>query len=376
MSTRRNFIKTTGLASTAMATTSMAFGATVIGSKKNSDRLLNETETILGHGDYKYKLTKNWAQISATRIPLLNCHEMVMDSKRRLIMVGDHPQNNILIFDKSGKLLDYWGTAYQGGHGLTLHDEGGEDMLYITDSGWALGKGNQMVKHNGRVAKTTVDGRVLFDIGHPMTIGVYKPNESFCPTETAIGPNGDIYVADGYGESRIIQYDSNGRYIRHWGGMENPDPNYKLVSAHGVAIDYREKDNPMVVVTSRSQECFKYYTLDGVYVKTIEMPNMQVCRAVFDDDNLYAGVCWSQPKVGKTNWKEHTGFVTIMEGDKVVSNPGGTEPEYKKGVLQKSYQLEERPILHGHDVCVDEDKNLYICQWNANHSAPYKLERV
>lgn len=132
----------------------------------------------------------------------------------------------------------------------------------------------------------------------------------------------------------------------------------------------------MVVVTSRSQECFKYYTLDGVYVKTIEMPNMQVCRAVFDDDNLYAGVCWSQPKVGKTNWKDHTGFVTIMEGDKVVSNPGGTEPEYKKGVLQKSYQLEERPILHGHDVCVDEDKNLYICQWNANHSAPYKLERV
>ncbi|MEP2687596.1 MAG: 6-bladed beta-propeller, partial [Maribacter dokdonensis] len=375
-STRRNFIKTTGLASTAMATTSMAFGATVIGSKKNSDRLLNETDTILGHGDYKYKLTKNWAQISATRIPLLNCHEMVMDSKGRLIMVGDHPQNNILIFDKSGKLLDYWGTAYQGGHGLTLHDEGGEDMLYITDSGWALGKGNQMVKHNGRVAKTTVDGRVLFDIGHPMTIGVYKPNESFCPTETAIGPNGDIYVADGYGESRIIQYDSNGRYIRHWGGMENPDPNYKLVSAHGVAIDYRYIDNPMVVVTSRSQECFKFYTLDGVYVKTIEMPNMQVCRAVFDDDNLYAGVCWSQPKVGKTNWKDHTGFVTIMEGDKVVSNPGGTEPEYKKGVLQKSYQLEERPILHGHDVCVDEDKNLYICQWNANHSAPYKLERV
>ncbi|PKA99702.1 secreted protein [Flavobacteriaceae bacterium MAR_2009_75] len=376
MSSRRNFIKTTGLAGSALATASMAFGATVIGSKKNPERLLNETDTILGHGDYRYKLVKNWAQISATRIPLLNCHEMVMDSKGRLIMVGDHPQNNILIFDKSGQLLDYWGTAYQGGHGLTLHDEGGEDMLYITDSGWALGKGNQMVQHNGRVSKTTVDGRVLFDIGHPMTIGVYKPEESFCPTETAIGPNGDIYVADGYGESRIIQYDSNGRYIRHWGGQDNPDPNYKLVSAHGVAIDYREKDNPMVVVTSRSQECFKYYTLDGVYVKTIEMPNMQVCRAVFDDDNLYAGVCWSQPKEGKTNWKDHTGFVTIMEGDKVVSNPGGTEPEYKNGILQKSYQLEEKPILHGHDVCVDEDKNLYICQWNANHSAPYKLERI
>ena len=376
MSSRRNFIKKTGLASGALVASSSVFGASIITKKKNSNHLLNETDTILGHGDYRYKLTKNWAQISSTRIPLLNCHEMVMDSKGRLIMIGDHPQNNILIFDKSGKLLDYWGTAYQGGHGLTLNNEGGEDMLYITDSGWALGKGGKMVKHNGRVAKTTVDGKVLFDIGHPMTIGVYKPEDSFCPTETAIGPNGDIYVADGYGESRIIQYDSNGRYIRHWGGNDNPDPDYKLVSAHGVSIDYREKGNPMVVATSRSQECFKYYTLDGKYVKTVEMPNMQVCRAVFNDNNLYAGVCWSQPKEGKTNWKDHTGFVTIMEGDKVVSNPGGTEPVYENGELQKSYQIEEKPILHGHDVCIDEDKNLYICQWNANHSAPYKLTRI
>jgi len=31
---------------------------------------------------------------------------------------------------------------------------------------------------------------------------------------------------------------------------------------------------------------------------------------------------------------------------------------------------------HGHDVCVDDDKNLYVCQWNANHTAPVKLTRV
>lgn len=376
MTSRRNFIKKAGIASAAFVATSAAIAPTIITKTRRTDHLLNETDTILGHGDYKYKLTKNWAQISSTRIPLLNCHEMVMDSKGRLIMIGDHPQNNILIFDKSGKLLDFWGTAYQGGHGLTLHNEGGEDMLYITDSGWAQGKYNKMVKHNGRVAKTTVDGRVLFDIGHPQTIGVYNPGDSFCPTETAIGPNGDIYVADGYGMDYIIQYNSKGEYIRHWGGNKNPDERYKLSNAHGVTIDYRDKNNPLVVCTSRNQQSFKWYTLDGKYVKTMHLPNMQMCRAVFDDDNLYAGVCWSQPKVGKTNWKDHTGFVTIMEGDKVVSNPGGTAPIYKDGILQKSYQIEEKPILHGHDVCVDEDKNLYICQWNANHSAPYKLERI
>ncbi len=364
------------MASAAIAASSSAFGATIITKKESSSHLLNETNTILGHGDYRYKLTKNWAQISSTKIPLLNCHEMQMDKKGRLIMIGDHPQNNVLIFDKSGKLLDYWGTAYPGGHGLTISDEGDEEFLFLADSGWYLNKVGKWTKHNGRITKTRLDGRVVFDIGHPVTIGVYKPDEAFCPTETAIGPNGDIYVADGYGQSRILQYDSNGRYIRHWGGLDNPDPNYKLVSAHGVAIDYREKGNPMVVCTSRSEECFKYFTLDGKYVKTVKMPNMQVCRAVFDDSNLYAGVCWSQPKDGKTNWKDHTGFVTIMEGDKVVSNPGGTAPIYKDGALQKSYQIDEKPILHGHDVCIDEDKNIYVCQWNANHSAPYKLTRI
>lgn len=259
---RRNFIKKSSLAGVALASVP-SFGFHII--KKPIEK-----ETILGHGDYQYKLVKDWAQMSSVHTPLLNCHEMQMDSKGRLIMIGDHPSNNIIIFDKSGKVLETWGTAYPGGHGLTIINEGGEDFLFLADSGWFLGKSVKWIKHNSRISKTKTDGRVLFDIGHPQTIGVYKPGESFCPTEVAIGPNGDIYVADGYGMSRIIQYDYNGQYIRHWGGSDNPDKNYQLKSAHGVAIDYRDKNNPMVICTSRNQTSFKWFTLDGKYVKTFE----------------------------------------------------------------------------------------------------------
>jgi len=39
--------------------------------------------------------------------------------------------------------------------------------------------------------------------------------------------------------------------------------------------------------------------------------------------------------------------------------------------------LQDQPIIkHGHDVCIDEDKNIYICQWNADKTYPVKLERV
>ncbi|AZQ63110.1 6-bladed beta-propeller [Flammeovirga pectinis] len=369
MNTRRNFIKNTVkvIGASAIIPT---FSFNAIRSKKA------KKEVILGHGNYQYKLNRDWAKISTVRNPILNCHEMVMDRKGRLIMIGDHTDNNIMIFDKSGKLLDYWGTAYPGGHGLTLSKEGEEDFLFLTDSGWFIDKTGKWIKHNGRVTKTTTDGRVIFDIGHPQTIGLYKEGESFCPTEVAVGPNGDIYVADGYGQDYIIQYSAKGEYIRHWGGHENSNKNYNLNNAHGVAIDYRDKSNPVVVCTSRNDNAFKFFTLDGKYIRTLILPNMYVCRPVFDDNNLYSGVCWSQPKGEKFDWKAHTGFVTVLEGDKVVSNPGGTPPIYKGKELQKSYQLEDKPIYHGHDICIDEDKNLYVCQWNANKTGPLKLERV
>ncbi|GAA0881175.1 peptidylglycine monooxygenase-like protein [Algoriphagus jejuensis] len=369
MNSRRNFIKNSGFAAVAAAATPLSSFAI--------HHRTRRSEEILGHGDYQYRIVRDWTQLDRIRYPLLNCHEMVMDSRGRLIMIGDHPHHNVLVFDRSGKLLDAWGTAYPGGHGIALAQEGGEDFLYLADSGWFMGKEGKMIPQNGRVSKCTLDGRTIFDIGHPQTQGIYAPGSPFRPTEVAVHPSkGDIYVADGYGSDFILQYNAQGEFIRKWGGHANEDSNYNLSNAHGVALDLRDPANPMVVCTSRNENAFKFFTLEGLYLKTLHLPNMYVCRAVMDGQNLYAGVCWSAPQGGVFNWLEHTGFVTVLEGDRVVSNPGGTQPEYANGALQPAYQLPGKPLLHGHDVCVDGDKDLYICQWNANGTSPIKLERI
>ena len=284
MTKRRNFLKKSVLGAAALSTAS-SFGFNIL--KKSVME-----EQIIGHGDFKYKVVKDWAKMSVAHNPILNCHEMQMDSKGRLIMLGDHTDNNILVFDKSGKLLDYWGTRYPGGHGLTLHDEGGEDMLYIVDCGWFVDRTGKWSKQAGTVSKTTVDGRLLFNLPDPHTIGVYTQEQEYLPTETGIGPNGDIYVADGYGSDFILQFNHKGEFIRKWGGHDNSDKNYNLHNAHGVAVDYRDKQNPVLIVTSRSDKSFKFFTLDGKFIKTVELPGAYVCRPVLDDDNLYAGVCW------------------------------------------------------------------------------------
>lgn len=318
------------------------------------------TNQLIGHGDFLYKVDQAWGNLDAGLTPVKNCHEMVMDSRGRLIMVTDETKNNIIIYDKSGRLLDSWGHEFTGGHGLTLWNAGGEEFLFICDP--SLGK----------VFKTTLEGKILLTINHPSEIGIYEKSDPFKPTETAIGPNGDIYVADGYGSQYIIQYDSSGEYIRHFGGRGDKDNQFQ--TAHGVCIDGRDKDNPTLLCTSRAHNSFKRFTLDGTYLSTLFLPGAFVCRAVIDDDHIYAGVCWSRLRY--LNQTDNSGFVTILnKDDKVVSNPGGTAPEYSNGKLQ--LMVQSQPIfMHCHDVCIDEDKNIYVCQWNANKTYPIKLERV
>ena len=368
MTTRRNFIRNSAIAS-AVTLATPSFGFSILNKKAKP------ADIIIGHNGFTYKVDKNWAKIGTNSYPLINCHEMVQDSKGQLIMIGDHTHNNIMIFDKSGKLLDYWGTAYGGGHGLTLSKEGEEDFLFIVDCGYAQDRTGKTIAQAGQVVKTDVNGRIIFTIGHPRTIGIYKDTEKFQPTETAVAPNGDIYVADGYGSDYIIQYNAKGQYIRHFGGRNNENKEHNLVNAHGVVVDTRDKNNPTLICTSREENCFKVFTLDGKYIKRIDLPGMYVCRPVINGDNLYAGVCWSKDAAGKRN--ANTGFITILDKDnKVISSPGGETPQYKNGILQQTLQMANPVFQHGHDVCIDEDKSIYVCQWNANHTPPVKLTRV
>ncbi|MCP9235835.1 peptidylglycine monooxygenase [Lewinella sp. JB7] len=375
MASRRSFVQTGMTLATALVTAP----AFAIGSKHRKQA--SSMEELIGHGNYRYRVHRDWAQINPFTTFLDNCHEMVTDSKGRLIMIGDDPRNNIIVFDKSGKVVDSWGTYWPGGHGLTLVDEGGEDMLYVSESGWMRSRkdGRTMIRQNGYVAKLTVDGKLVFSIGHPQGIGEYEPGMPFQPTETAVAPNGDIYIADGYGSDYILQYDQRGRFIRKFGGHDNADKNYDLHNAHGIAVDSRDPAGPRLLVTSRSTKEYKYFTLDGKWIKTVDLANLQICRPVIHGENVYAGVCWSHDfsEGGEQPWLRQTGFTMVMDrDDRVVSCPGGERPVYENDQLQPVAQDAARTFYNGHDVCVDGDENVYVCQWNAHRTPPVKLERV
>lgn len=281
---------------------------------------------------------------------------MVQDSKGRIILLTNEVNNNILIYDKSGKLLKTWGHEFPGAHGLTLHRAGGEDFLFITDT------------EKNEVYKTNIDGKVLLTISYPADIPAYTKKELFVPTETTVLENGEFYIADGYGQQYVMHYDANGKMLGYFGGRGDEPKN--LDNAHGITIDKR-KANPDLIVTDRTRNCFKRYSFDGTFMEEIKLPGACVCRPVIHGDHLYAAVLRS-PDLNS----ERSGFVTILDKDnKVVSNIGGTKPVYENGQLKEMAQA-EKIFVHPHDVCVDDDGSLYVAQWNSDKVYPYKFTRA
>ncbi len=314
-------------------------------------------EIILGQNNKRYRIDTKWGELDFNRYPVKDCHEMVQDSNLRMILLTNETKNNVIIYDRKGKLITTWGNEYPGAHGLTIFNENGEEVLFICDNS----------RH--QVIKTTLNGRVLLTLDYPKETGEYTKADEYVPTETTIAPNGDIYVADGYGKDFIIHYNSKGEYIRHWGGRGAEEKHLK--NAHGICYDKRDKNNPLLIVTSREHNAFKRFTLEGKYIDTIAMPGAWVCRPVIHGDYLYAAVLQSQSRL----WQQ-SGFVTILDkNNKVVSNLAGSEPSYLNNNLEEMYQT-IKVFQYPHDVGIDDEGNLYVAQWNSGHVYPYKLTPV
>lgn len=352
---RRNFVQTTAKATVA-AVVAPSSTFTIL---KSPPKL---GEEVLGHGDFTYKVQKDWGNLNPVQTPVNDCHEMVQDAKGRIILLTNHVKNNIILYDRSGKLLETWTNGYKGGHGLTISDEGGEEFLFITD----------LVSH--KVYKTNLKGDVVMELGYPADSGLYLEENQYFPTETAIAPNGDIFVTDGYGLQYVFHYDSAGNLKNVFGGLGSAENQFsERWTAHGICIDQRrDKDNPSLIIADRNGNRFKRFSMEGGFFGAIEIPGAFVSRPVIKGDFLYTAVLNSEAPWSASD----SGFVSIIDkSDKVVSNPAANAPIY---VNEKLNTLKQTvPVFrHPHDVCVDNDENLYVAQWNSGKTYPIKLVRV
>ena len=175
---------------------------------------------IIGEGEYRYEVIENWGTLP----PGWRYGEVAavgVDSRDNVYVFtrGEHP---MIVFDRAGNFLRSWGEGlFSRAHGVHVAPD---DTLYCTDDG------------DHTVRRMTPEGRMLLEIGVPGKPAPYMSGDPLhrC-THTALSPEGDIYVSDGYGNSRVHKYAPDGRLLMSW-GEPGIDPGQFNI-AHNICCD-------------------------------------------------------------------------------------------------------------------------------------------
>jgi DNA-binding beta-propeller fold protein YncE len=133
---------------------------------------------------------------------------------------GKHP---VIVFDRAGRFKRTWGEGqFRRAHGITVGPDG---TLWLTDD----------LHHT--IRQFTPEGKCLLTIGDPDTPSTLQGGQPFNrPTHVAISPKtGDVFISDGYGNSRVHKYDPKGRHLLSWGEPGTDPGCFNL--PHNIATD-------------------------------------------------------------------------------------------------------------------------------------------
>lgn len=151
----------------------------------------------------------------------------------------------VQVYSTDGRLLRAWGQdSIKTAHHIKIDRDG---SVWIADIGHHV------------VRKFTPGGELLLTLG---TLGEPGIDETHFdqPTDMAIAANGDIFVADGYGNNRVVQFNARGEFVRQWGSLGNRPDQFSL--PHAIAIDSRGK----LYVADRNNVRVQVYNQQGTLV--------------------------------------------------------------------------------------------------------------
>jgi DNA-binding beta-propeller fold protein YncE len=209
------------------------------------------------------------------------------------------PAPPILEFDQAGNLLRHWGGPGDGfdwpdsNHGITV-DYKGNVWIGGNSRPQGAGEGFQSF-HDDMVLKFTQDGKFLLQIGKPgQSRGSNDTENLRLPAKTLVDPKtNELYVADGYGNHRVIVFDAEtGAYKRHWGAYGNKPDDENLGAyrpENPPAPQFRNpvhcaqlSDDNLLYVCDRVNDRIQVFKPDGTFVK----------EASIETSTLGSGSAW------------------------------------------------------------------------------------
>ena len=169
-----------------------------------------------------FKLVPNWDQLPAGWY-YDEASWVAIDAKGHVYVFNRGP-HNIIEYEPNGKFVRSFGEGmFTRTHGARFDSEGN---LWGVDV-------------NGHtILKLDPQGRVKMVLDRKNTEGKNDDPTLFNrPADAVVAPNGDIYVADGYGNSRVVKFNKDGKFLKAWGKKGTGPGEFNLV--HTVAMDKR-----------------------------------------------------------------------------------------------------------------------------------------
>lgn len=211
--------------------------------------------TTVGSGDFIYEVVDDWAKTPDGWA--IGQAEPACDSQDRVYVFnrGDHP---LMVFDRDGSFQGEWGREYlTDAHGIYIS---GEDHIYLP------------VRESHAIVKCTLDGKPLMTMGvwdAPSDTGGARPDGTMWKaagpfnrcTDIALAPNGDLFVSDGYANSRVHKFSPDGRLLHSWGRPGKRGPG-EFHIPHGIWVHWDGR----VMVCDRENNRIQLFTGDGEYL--------------------------------------------------------------------------------------------------------------
>jgi peptidylamidoglycolate lyase len=285
-----------------------------------------------------YEVAPGWPDPS-TAADLGQCSGVGVDSRGRVLVFrraerdwfgGPLPNDpiatpTIVVLDaESGEVVGALGAGlFVMPHGLTV---GPDDDLWVTDVG------------THEVHKLDRSGAVVLTLGER---GVAGDDEAHFdrPTDVAVAEDGSIYVADGYGNARVVKLSASGEFLFSWG--KPGDGPGELATPHSIALDGAGR----VYVADRGNARVQVFEPDGRYVTEHKSEALGRPWALAFDRAGYAFV--------------------VDGGDQNLQPPDRArvsrlDPEGNLVTSFGSYGEEPGQMIWPHDVAVGQDGSIYV----------------
>jgi hypothetical protein len=332
---RRRFCAATGVAALAAITGTCAEAETGI-AVENEPSVRMRT----GNGEWTYDVVPGWGQLPA-RKSFGGTHGAIATDKSGHVYVSTQSETGVLVYSPEGVLQKTIANQYPEVHSIFHVQEGADEFLYTT-----VQKGTP--QENWLFVKMKTDGTVVQKITAPQEAGFKAPNE-WRLTAAVPAPDGSIFIANGYGDSRIFRFDKNGAYRATYGGKGKTDGLFDC--SHGLAVDTRY-DQPLLLVCDRENRRLCHFDFDGKFVRTIAQHLRRPCQVSFHGE--YAIV------------SELEGRVTILDRDNTPVAFLGDNPQKAQWANYDLQPGEIAPAFFSaaHGCYIDQQANIYVSDWN------------